>query len=200
MSGPFLATFGLVLVAEVVGDKLLYTTGVLATRYASAPIVFGIAAAFMAKMGAAVLIGAAISKLPPLVVATVTSASFLGIAYTLWRTPDRQASAGKPNSPNSKVALVSFVAIFLSEWGDPGQLAAATMAAQYRTPFIVWLGAVCAMVTKGVLAASVGAAVRNRIRDRVPPRAVTLAATGAVVVLGAFSVVEILVNRSQLPR
>ena len=29
----FFATYGAVFVAEIVGDKLLYTTGVLATRY-----------------------------------------------------------------------------------------------------------------------------------------------------------------------
>lgn len=196
MSGPFLATFGLVLVAEVVGDKLVYTTGVLATRYASAPIALGITAAFMAKMGAAVLIGSAISTLPPLPIAAITTASFLGIAYALWRSPDRQSPSDHPRFGGSKAALLSFATIFFSEWGDPGQLAAAAMAAQYRSPLVVWLGAVCAMVAKGMLAASVGAAVRRRIRDRVPAKTMRLAATGAVVVLGAFSVMEILATRS----
>jgi len=193
------ATFGLVLVAEVVGDKLLYTTGVLATRYASAPIAFGIIAAFMAKMGAAVLIGSAISTLPPLLVAAVTGSSFLGIAYTLWRTSDVQSPSVDVHARGSKVALVSFATIFFSEWGDPGQLATAAMAAQYGAPVVVWLGAVCAMVTKGLLAASVGAALRRRIRDRVPPKAMRFAATGAVVLLGGFSLLEILVTRPAAP-
>ena len=39
MFGVFLATYGAVFVAEIVGDKLLYTTGVLATRYRSASVV-----------------------------------------------------------------------------------------------------------------------------------------------------------------
>ena len=34
----FFTTFGAVFVAEIVGDKLLYTTGVLAARYRTAPI------------------------------------------------------------------------------------------------------------------------------------------------------------------
>ena len=55
------ATYGAVFVAEIVGDKLLYTTGVLATRYRTAPILFGMAIAFMAKMAVAVLVGKAIS-------------------------------------------------------------------------------------------------------------------------------------------
>ena len=33
----FFATYGAVFLAEIVGDKLLYTTGVLATRYRTAP-------------------------------------------------------------------------------------------------------------------------------------------------------------------
>jgi putative Ca2+/H+ antiporter (TMEM165/GDT1 family) len=63
------ATYGAVFVAEIVGDKLLYTTGVLATRYPTLPILCGMAVAFMAKMAVAVLVGKAISTLPPLVVA-----------------------------------------------------------------------------------------------------------------------------------
>jgi len=55
-----LATFGTVFVAEIVGDKLLYTTGVLAARYRTWPIMLGMASAFMAKMGVAVLVGEAI--------------------------------------------------------------------------------------------------------------------------------------------
>src|SRR5207245_4228815 len=85
----FFATYGAVFVAEIVGDKLLYTTGVLAARYRTVPIMFGMALAFMAKMGVAVLIGEAISKLPRLLVGAITAISFLGIAFVLWRTSDR---------------------------------------------------------------------------------------------------------------
>ena len=71
----FAATYIAVFVAEIVGDKLLYTTGVLATRYRSASIVWGMAAAFMIKMGVAVAVGTAISQLPRALVAVVTGAS-----------------------------------------------------------------------------------------------------------------------------
>ena len=64
-------------VAEIVGDKLLYTTGVLAARYRTLPITLGMAGAFMAKMGVAVLVGEAISRLPPILVASITAISFL---------------------------------------------------------------------------------------------------------------------------
>ena len=45
-----LTTYGAVFVAEIVGDKLLYTTGVLASRYRSASVILGMAMAFMCKM------------------------------------------------------------------------------------------------------------------------------------------------------
>src|SRR5258708_38584519 len=79
-----LATYGAVFVAEIVGDKLLYTTGVLAARYRTAPIMFGMAVAFIAKMGVAVLVGDAISKLPRPLGATITAVSFFGGAGALW--------------------------------------------------------------------------------------------------------------------
>src|SRR5437016_535172 len=86
----FLATYGAVFAAEIVGDKLLYTTGVLATRYRTPPIIVGMGIAFMAKMGVAVLVGKAISRLPPLLVAGLTALNFFAIAFALWRKPDKR--------------------------------------------------------------------------------------------------------------
>src|ERR1700730_11012675 len=100
-------TFGTVFVAEIVGDKLLYTTGVLATRYRTTPIMVGMTVAFMAKMGVAVLVGKAISTLPPWLVAGVTTVSFLCVAYTLWRKPDVAPEAKKEHRA-SKAAALSF--------------------------------------------------------------------------------------------
>src|SRR5580765_673385 len=139
------ATYGTVFVAEIVGDKLLYTTGVLATRYRTAPILCGMVVAFMAKMAIAVLVGKAISTLPPLLVAAITGINFFAIAFALWRKPDKREPRDK-DYPASRAAMVSFAAIFFSEWGDVGQITAATMAARFGAPLMVWIGAVAAMV------------------------------------------------------
>jgi len=186
-----LATYGAVFVAEIVGDKLLYTTGVLATRYRTAPIVLGMLAAFMAKMGVAVLVGEAISKLPPYLVAALTSASFIGIAITLWRKPVERSQT-EIDRRYARAAMVSFAAIFFSEWGDVGQITAATMAARFRSPLYVWIGAVAAMATKGALAASIGAGVRQWIATHVPPKFVRYGGVTALLVLGVLSVLETL--------
>ena len=91
--------------------------------------------------------------------------------------------------------MVSFAAIFFSEWGDVGQITAATLAAKYHLALIVWLGAVGAMVTKGALAAFLGAGIRRWISDRISPKVVRYVAVGLLLVLGSLSVWEILVER-----
>jgi putative Ca2+/H+ antiporter (TMEM165/GDT1 family) len=199
----FLATYGAVFVAEIVGDKLLYTTGVLATRYRSASIVWGMAAAFMIKMGVAVGVGAAITRLPRVLVAIVTGASFIGVAFSLWRKPDVR----KPKEKDARIlqgAMIAFAAIFFSEWGDVGMITAAGMSVKFvwsaktaaaaiiPTAIVVWLGAVSAMVTKGVLAAFLGAGVRLWIAERVSPKIVRYFGTAALLILGVLSVLETL--------
>lgn len=193
----FFATFGAVFIAEIVGDKLLYTTGVLAARYRTLPIMLGMATAFMAKMGVAVLVGEAISKLPRTLVAIITAISFLSVAFVLWRKSDRRQES-KDQHRMSKAAMVSFAAIFFSEWGDVGQVTAATLAAKYHLATVVWAGAVAAMITKGTLAAFLGAGIRRWIHDRVSPAVVRYVAVSLLLVLCLLSVTEILFMRENL--
>jgi putative Ca2+/H+ antiporter (TMEM165/GDT1 family) len=184
-----LAAYWFVFIAEIVGDKLLYTTGVLATRYRWGPILAGMALAFMLKMGVAVAVGKAISTLPKLLVASITAINFFAIAFVLWRKPDRREVKPK-EYPTHRAMLVSFAAIFFSEWGDVGQITAATLAAKYGAPLAVWLGAVAAMVTKGTLAASVGAGVRGWIQAHLAPKTIRYAAVALLLLLGTLSVCE----------
>jgi putative Ca2+/H+ antiporter (TMEM165/GDT1 family) len=190
----FFYTFVAVFIAEIVGDKLLYTTGVLAARYRTWPIMLGMAIAFMAKMGVAVLVGEAISKLPRVLVASITAVSFLSIAFVLWRKSDRPRDS-KQEHRSHKAAMVSFAAIFFSEWGDVGQVTAATLAAKYHLAVVVWLGAVTAMITKGALATFLGAGVRRWIQDRISPAVVRYVAVSLLLLLGLFAVIEILFLR-----
>ena len=190
----FFATFGAVFIAEIVGDKLLYTTGVLAARYRTAPIMIGMAAAFMAKMGVAVLIGEAISKLPRFLVAAVTAVSFVGVAIALWRKNDEYRHERDQHKAH-RAAMISFAAIFFSEWGDVGHVTAAAMAAKYHVALVVWLGAVSAMITKGSLAAFLGAGIRRRIHDRVSPKVVRFVGAGLLLLFGVLSVWEIMSER-----
>jgi len=198
------ATYGGVFIAEIVGDKLLYTSGVLATRYHWSGIVTGMALAFMAKMAVAVAVGATIGKLlPPWLVALLTALSFIGVAIAMWRKPDVRTPKEK-DSRMLQGATAAFLTIFLSEWGDKGMIAAGTLAAtwaasadslqmtQTSVALVVWVGAVAAMVTKGALAVTLGHAVRQWIATRVQPKYVRYAAVAAIIVLGILCVLEVL--------
>jgi putative Ca2+/H+ antiporter (TMEM165/GDT1 family) len=66
------------------------------------------------------------------------------------------------------------------------------MAARFGSPLAVWVGAVGAMVTKGALAASIGAGVRPWIQQRISPKTVRYLAVGFLLFLGLLSVVETL--------
>ncbi len=195
MLAVLFATYAAVFLAEIVGDKLLYTTGVLATRYRATPIVIGVTIAFMAKMAAAVLVGKWVSSLPPMLVAGVTFASFIGVAIALWRKPVTRAEVPEDIANTSRATAVSFATVFFSEWGDVGMVTTATMAARYSPPLVVWIGAVLAMMTKGLLAASIGAGVRRWIQDHLSPKVIRIAGVTALVVLGILSVIETLTDR-----
>ena len=147
--------------------------------------------AFMLKMGVAVAVGQLISTLPKWLVASITALNFFAIAVVLWRKRDKREVSEK-NYPAYRAALVAFAAIFFSEWGDVGQITAATMAARFASPWMVWLGAVAAMVTKGTLASFIGGGVRGWIQSHFEPRTLRYAATALLIILGVFSVWEIL--------
>jgi len=203
----FFATYAAVFIAEIVGDKLLYTTGVLATRYRWGAVVLGMGLAFCCKMAAAVAIGAAVATLLEhyrWVVALLTATSFAVLALTMWRKSDVRA----PKEKDSRIlqgTVVAFATIFFSEWFDVGMQAAGTMAVAFvwsanrpaelsvtTAAFIVWLGAVSAMVTKGALAVAFGATIRNWIAQRVEPKLVRYVAVTAIVVIGVLATLETL--------
>jgi putative Ca2+/H+ antiporter (TMEM165/GDT1 family) len=188
----FVVVFAAVFAAEVLGDKLLYTTGLLATRYRPTPMMVGIAVAFMAKMGVAVAIGHALTALPRALIAVMTAISFGWIAWRLWSGKAPESAAGGSHSTSSEAAVVSFASVFFSEWGDVGQLTAATLAAQTGAPMVVWIAAVAAMSTKAALAATLGVKIRPWMARSVPQRAVRVGGVTVMLVLGALSVVETL--------
>ena len=203
MLETFLTAYGAVFLAEIVGDKLLYTSGVLATRFRWGSVITGMTLAFMAKMAVAVAVGATIGKLlPPWLVAVLTAVSFIGVAIAMWRQPDVRT----PKEKDTRVlrgAAIAFTTIFLSEWGDKGMTtagvwaAASVSAAPSRglthgtAALLVWIAAVAAMVTKGGLAVTLGSSIRTWIATHISPRRVRHLAVLALIVLGILSVLEV---------
>ena len=165
-----LATYGTVLLCEWAGDKNLYTITSLTMRFRALYVFCGFTAAYMIKMGVAVLAGEVIGKLPPLLLTITSTLTFFIAALVIWfRRSDRETtpSASEHSYKFSRVSLLAFGTILFSEWGDVGQIMAATLTVRYHLPLIVWLGATLALLTKGLLALALGRGLRNRIPDSV---------------------------------
>jgi len=187
-----LATYGAVFTAELIGDKFLYTVGVLSARYRMTPVLCGIVVAFMLKMAVAVAVGNVMSELPRRFIAFLTAASFTGLAIAIWLKPRNRPQPLREDTRASKAAIVSFSAVFFAEWGDIGQITAATLATRFGAPILVWIGAVTAMVTKAAFAASAGAGLRQWLRAYLTPRVARYAGVSVLAILGTLSVVETL--------
>ncbi len=151
-------------VAELVGDKSLYTIASLAARFRAGLVLAGIAIAYMAKMFAAVIFGSIVTRLKPEWVSLASAVTFFITAYFLWSKQPRS-----PSGPAAHVSrwrnplLISFAAIFFSEWGDVGQVSAATLVARYSNPGFIWLGATGALLTKGALVLTLGLGMRRHL-------------------------------------
>ena len=159
-----LATYGTILLSELIGDKSIYTIGSLAMRFRPVYVFCGFTAAFMIKMLLAVLLGRVIAELPTSLVAIASTATFFLTALFIWfKKSDDKPIEREHEKHFSRAALITFAAILFSEWGDVGQIMAATLTARYRMPLLVWIAATAALVTKGLLALVLGRGLRKRI-------------------------------------
>jgi Ca2+/H+ antiporter, TMEM165/GDT1 family len=86
----------------------------------------------------------------------------------------------------ARVAMASFGVVFLGEWGDITQITTANLAARYRDPVSVGIGAVLALWSVSALALTVGRGLVQRVPTRLVRRL-----TGAVLaVLAVVTLVE----------
>lgn len=182
----FFAAYSTVLVAELLGDKSIYTIASLSSRFRAGLILAGVSAAFALKMLVAVLVGRAITALPPVAVAAASCAGFLFTAWTLLR--EERA----PSESFGGALGISFTSIALTEWCDPGQLAAALLTIRTQAPLLIWTAATAALVTKGVVALGLGSMARQYVRT-LWFRAAAVTACGAMAVLSAIDAVRPLI-------
>ena len=185
-----LATYGTVLLCEWLGDKNLYTITSLTMRFRPLYIFCGFTAAYMIKMGIAVLAGQAIAGLPASFLAIMSTLTFFVAALVIWfRRTDNNATTSAGNF--SRVSLLAFGTILLSEWGDVGQIMAATLTIRYKLPFVVWVGATLALVTKGILALAIG----RGLKDRLSVSVLRPVCACVCVVMGIVSALELVFSR-----
>ena len=145
----------------------------------------------MIKMGIAVLAGQAIAELPASFLAIMSTLTFFVAALVIWfRRTDSKATT--KNAGNfSRVSLLAFGTILLSEWGDVGQIMAATLTIRYKLPLVVWAGATLALVTKGILALAIG----RGLKDRLSVSVLRPVCACVCVVMGIVSALELVFSR-----
>lgn len=158
-----LTTYAVVLLLEL-PDKTMIATLVLSSRYRPAPVIVGVAAAFGLQMLLAVTAGQLLTLLPDDVTIGVAAALFAIGAILLFRESRRSNREGLHKStPVARsfwqIAAISFGILFIAEFGDGSQLAAAGLAARYGAPIAVFLGAWLAELTVCTLAAFAGQAL-----------------------------------------
>ncbi|HEV8241149.1 MAG TPA: TMEM165/GDT1 family protein [Thermoanaerobaculia bacterium] len=180
------ASFLTVFVAELVGDKSLYAISSLASRHDGRVVLAGVATAFMGKMGIAVALGHQLARIPPPAVALASACGFLGSGALLWRRESRTAETLSTGGWH-RAGAVSFASLFLTEWGDAGQLAAAALAVQVASPLAVWLGATVALCAKAALAVGVGV----RARSLLPVGALRIVAAACCCLLATLSLLKL---------
>lgn len=188
-----LATYGTIFLCEWLGDRNLYAITSLTMRFPPLYIFCGFTAAYMIKMGVAVMAGHVIAELPPLLLTITSTLTFFIAALVIWfrRTDDQKTVPAEYSHNFSRISLLAFGTILLSEWGDVGQIMAATLTVRYRLPLVVWLGATLALITKGLLALAIG----RGLRDRIPVSFLRPVCAGLCVIMGIVSALQAVFER-----
>jgi Ca2+/H+ antiporter, TMEM165/GDT1 family len=189
-----LTTFVVIFPAEL-PDKSMFASLVLGTRFRPLPVFVGVAAAFAVHVVIAVSIGSVFSLLPERLVLFVVAALFAGgsALLLLGKDDEEQEEEGTAEASRAgadqrplRVALASFGVVFLGEWGDITQITTANLAARYRDPVSVGVGAVLALWSVSALALTLGRGLLQRIPTRLVRRL-----TGTILaVLAVLSLVE----------
>lgn len=179
----FLISVGGVTVAEI-GDRTQLLALMLAARYPARPwsLLAGILIATLANHALAGLAGASIGDLvsgPWLDMAL--GVGFLVMAGWLLR-PDA-AGDQYADAYGRGPFLAALMAFFVAEIGDKTQLATVALAAQYLDIVAVVLGTTVGMMIANVPAVLVG----RKFADRLPVRAIHLAAAVLFAVLGILA-------------
>jgi putative Ca2+/H+ antiporter (TMEM165/GDT1 family) len=176
------ATYGSVLLAELAGDRSIYAIVSITARFRPLPVLLGVIPAYALKMLAAVLVAGAVSRLPSRSVAVISVVTWLLAAWAVWRREDDGEGGGAFSRRLRHPSVVAFASIAFTEWGDPGQMTAAGLAARFHAPLLVWSGATAALITKALAALFIGVTASRYVGGRWLRVAVTLFCLGNAVI------------------
>jgi Ca2+/H+ antiporter, TMEM165/GDT1 family len=178
----FLVSTLVVGLAEI-GDKTQILSLMLAARFQRpAPIILGILFATLANHAAAGFAGVFFgSLLAGPWMRWVLGLSFLSVA--VWALfPDKYESDTKMTS-RSGVFATTLAAFFCAEIGDKTQIATVALAARFNVFLFVVAGTTLGMMLANIPAVLIG----NSVADRLPAKAIRMAAAIVFAVLGVLT-------------
>lgn len=146
-SAVVLAVFPIIFLGEL-PDKTMFASLVLSSRGRPNSVWLGAAAAFSVHVAVAVTIGVGLFSLLPqrAVEAVVAGLFLLGAAFAFKESAKKEEEMiEREEASHRRVAVTAFVVIFLAESGDLTQILTANLAAHYRSPLSVGLGALLAL-------------------------------------------------------
>jgi putative Ca2+/H+ antiporter (TMEM165/GDT1 family) len=153
------SVFAVIFVAEL-PDKTALAALVLATRHKALPVFVGAALALTIQSLVAVTAGELLSLLPERAVRIGSGIVFLISAVFIWREQGDEDEVKKKDHPEQtrtlSVIWTVFTVVFVAEWGDLTQIGTAALAARYKAPLTVFLGATLALCAVTAIAVFVG--------------------------------------------
>ncbi|HEY2746362.1 MAG TPA: TMEM165/GDT1 family protein [Polyangia bacterium] len=179
-----LSVFAVIFIAEL-PDKTALASLVLATRHPPLPVWIGASLALTVQSIVAVTCGSLLSLLPAHAVHVGSGVVFLISAIFMWRRHDEADGDAKDDKLGFwRTISTTFGVVFIAEWGDLTQIGTAALAARYRAPFSVLLGAMVALWAVAGIAVFVGNRAGKLLDPNLTKRvaAVVFAAVGVLLV------------------
>jgi putative Ca2+/H+ antiporter (TMEM165/GDT1 family) len=165
------AVFPIIFLGEL-PDKTMFASLVLSTRGRPFIVWIGAAAAFTIHVLIAVTIGVALFHLlPHRALNAIVAAMFLAGAALALREASKEEKeeeelVDREMASHHRVAVTSFIVIFLAEWGDLTQILTANLAAHYHAPLSVAVGSLLALWTVAGIAVVSGQGLLRLVEVR----------------------------------
>lgn len=164
----FFSTFALIFLAEL-PDKTAVAIVILASRHHPIAVFGGVALAFVIQNVIAVLFGSLFSLLPAHVVHVGSGILFIVFALLMWFKKEEKEEEVHLSSRDRfwKTAWIAFGVIFIAEWGDLTQLAAATLVAKTHHPLTIFIAATLALWCTTAIGVAIGHHAKKAIRPHI---------------------------------
>jgi Ca2+/H+ antiporter, TMEM165/GDT1 family len=177
--------FVIIFVAEL-PDKTMIATLIMGSRYRPVLVWAGATLAFGFHVAVAVAVGQLLQLLPHEWIEAVTALLFAaGAAYLLFVPEKEEEDEGEKEADSARAGLktvgAAFLVIFVGEFGDLTQILTANLAAKYKAPAEVFIGAFLGLASVAAVGAFGGRALL-----RVLPLSVIRKAGG--VLLAGFAI------------